>query len=95
MPRKLRAGQERKISVSISIDPQKWAELEKRCNEIQIWLRQIGVTEKDASAFSRSALIRQTIELMSTPSYVSVIKGQIGLMYGVDFDQMEIPFPKD
>jgi hypothetical protein len=94
MPRKLKAGQERKISVSISIDPRKWAELDKRCQEIQIWLRHKGVTEKDASGFSRSALLRSCIEASSQKWFTGYMKAQIAPLFGVDNDQQEIEFPE-
>lgn len=95
MPRKLKAGQERKISVSVSVDPRKWAELDKRCQEIQIWLQHKGVTEKDASVFSRSALLRSCIEASSQKWFADYMKAQIATFFGIDVDQQEIQFPKD
>lgn len=95
MPRKLNAGQDRKISVSISVDPHTWAELEKRCKEIQIWLRSNGVTEKDANAVSRSALVRSSIEQASKPAFWQMMKGSYALAFGINDEQQEIPFPKD
>jgi hypothetical protein len=95
MPRKLKDGQERKISVSVSVDPHTWAELETSCEKFRNWLRTKGVAEKDAAQFSRSALVRSSIEASSEPWFLEYMKSIAAKEYGFDNSQVEMNFPKD
>lgn len=90
MPRKLKEGQNRKVSVTLSVDPKKWDELQKRCEEMQAWLKSKGVDEKNASSFSRSELVRQMVDLGSKPQYIEFLKVAIGSAFGVNSDQLDI-----
>lgn len=90
MPKVLKDGQKRKLSVSISVDADAWENLEKRCVEIQNKLRRLGLDEKVVLGFSRSALVRECISLSSKPAYVDFLYEQIKGMLGLDDGQQEM-----
>lgn len=83
-----KANGNKKIAVTISVDPEQWENLGKRCVEMQQWLNSKGVTK--ASTFTRSALVRECVGLASRPEYLAFIKMSIGEIYGVDASQQEL-----
>lgn len=95
MPKVLKDGQKRKISVSLAVNADDWEALGERCKEFQNKLISCGLDPKIAAGFSRSALVRECVNMASKPSYVNYLFDQIKDIYGIDDSQQTINFPKD
>lgn len=90
MPKLLKDGQKRKITVTVSVDPDKWEQLDERCKEMQDYLRSKGAEPKDVATFTRSALVRECVNLACRPEYVAFLKLAVASSMGVDDSQMEL-----
>lgn len=90
MPKVLKDGENRKTTVTISVDPENWKALQTRCDEMSRWLMAKGVPEKSAKKFNRSALIRGCVQLACKREYMEFLRLVIGEQFGVDDSQMEL-----
>lgn len=88
MPRLLKEGQERKLSLSVAIEPKVLAGVDKNIETLRSWLKsEYGVSDKDLKEISRSYFIRECLTLFSHPECVDIVKSAAALYVGVDTSQ--------
>ena len=91
MPRLLKEGQERKLSLSVAIEPKVLAGVDKNIETLRSWLKsKYGVSDKDLKEISRSYFIRECLTLFSRPECVDIIKNAAALYLGVNTSQTSL-----
>ena len=71
MPRLLKEGQERKVSLSVAIEPKVLEGVDQNIKTLHSWLKsKYGVTDKELKEISRSYFIRECLTLFSRPECV-------------------------
>ena len=91
MPRLLKEGQERKLSLSVAIEPKVLAGVDKNIETLRSWLKsKYGVTDKELKEISRSYFIRECLTLFSRPECVDIIKNAAALYLGVNTSQTSL-----
>jgi len=91
MPRLLKEGQERKLSLSVAIEPKVLAGVDKNIEALRSWLKsEYGVSDKDLKEISRSYFIRECLTLFSRPECVDIVKSAAALYLGVNTSQTSL-----
>lgn len=91
MPRLLKEGQERKVSLSVAIEPKVLEGVDQNIKTLHSWLKaKYGVTDKELKEISRSYFIRECLTLFSRPECVEIIKNAAALYLGVDTSQTSL-----
>jgi len=91
MPRRLKEGQERKLSLSVAIEPKVLAGVDKNIETLRSWLKsKYGVSDKDLKEISRSYFIRECLTLFSRPECVDIVKSAAALYLGVNTSQTSL-----
>ena len=91
MPRRLKEGQERKLSLSVAIEPKVLAGVDKNIETLRSWLKaKYGVSDKDLKEISRSYFIRECLTLFSHPECVDIVKSAAALYLGVNTSQTSL-----
>jgi hypothetical protein len=91
MPRLLKEGQERKLSLSVAIEPKVLAGVDKNIETLRSWLKsKYGVTDKELKEISRSYFIRECLTLFSRPECVDIIKNAAAFYLGVNTSQTSL-----
>lgn len=91
MPRLLKEGQERKVSLSVAIEPKVLEGVDNNIKKLHEWLKsKYNVTDKDLREISRSYFIRECLSLFSMPECVELIKNAAALYLGVNTAQTSL-----
>lgn len=91
MPRLLKEGQERKITITCAIEPKTLEGVDKNIKALHSWLKsKYGVTDKELKEISRSYFIRECLTLFSRPECVDIIKNAAALYLGVNTSQTSL-----
>jgi hypothetical protein len=91
MPRLLKEGQERKVSLSVAIEPKVLEGVDQNIKTLHSWLKsKYGVTDKELKEISRSYFIRECLTLFSRPECVEIIKNAAALYLGVNTSQTSL-----
>lgn len=91
MPRLLKEGQERKVSLSVAIEPKVLEGVDQNIKALHSWLKaKYGVTDKELREISRSYFIRECLTLFSRPECVDIIKSAAALYLGVNTSQTSL-----
>lgn len=92
MPRLLKEGQERKVSLSVAIEPKIIEGVDKNIATLHSWLQsKFGVPEKDLKReITRSYFIRECLALFARPECVEIIKNSAALYLGLNSNQTNL-----
>lgn len=92
MPRLLKEGQERKITITCAIEPKTLDAVDKNIQTLRSWLcSKFGISKKEAEKeITRSYFIRECLSLFSRPECVEIIKNAAALYLGLNTAQTSL-----
>ena len=92
MPRLLKEGEERKITITCAIEPKTLDAVDKNLENLRSWLvSNFNITKKEAKhEITRSYFIRECLALFSRPECVEIIKSSTALYLGLNKDQLNL-----
>ena len=91
MPRLLKEGQERKVSLSVAIEPKVLEAVDKNIEALHSWLKsKYGVSDNELREISRSYFIRECLQLFANPECVEIIKNAAALYLGLNTSQTSL-----
>lgn len=91
MPRLLKEGEARKVSLSVSVDENILNGVDENIKRIHSWLKsRFNVSDKELREISRSYFIRECLTLFSRPECAEIIKNSASLYLGLNANQTNL-----